>query len=129
VKDFLKGREDSSSEKSDSESEIPEFDSYFKGSFLLVETKPISSKMTDQAQKNLKNKQFRKLHLVSAHDSIGPIYLKNAKKGQKLEQIDQLTILETTSKFVNYDSRRGIVFMLNREKQDRHIKLFTIKIK
>jgi len=30
---------------------------------------------------------------------------------------------------VSYDPKRGIVFLLNKEKQDRHIKLFTVKLK
>jgi hypothetical protein len=30
---------------------------------------------------------------------------------------------------VTYDHQRGIVFLLNKEKQDRMIKLFTVKLK
>jgi len=83
----------------------------------MVETKALSSKLSESQLKEAKKKQFRKLHIVSVIDQVGPLYLKTKKsKDQQLEQIDQLTISEQTSKFVSYDYKRGIVFMLNREK-------------
>lgn len=52
------------------------------------------------------------------------------KKGQSLSQVDQLTIAETQSKFVSYDASRGLVFMMNQERQrDRHLTLFSVKLK
>lgn len=32
-------------------------------------------------------------------------------------------------KFVKYDRRRGIIFMMNQEKQDRLLRLYTVKLK
>ena len=67
---------------------------------------------------------------MEIQDNSGPLYqAQEVKPKQSLEQIDQLTIAERTSKFVSYDPGRGIVFMLNQEKQDRHIRLFTVKLK
>lgn len=40
-----------------------------------------------------------------------------------------LAISDQVPKFVSYDRKRGIVFLMNREKQDRMIKLYAIKLK
>ena len=82
----------------------------------------------------MRKKTFRKLHIVQIHDPIGALYLANQKTGlstsskssntiagsgyaksvnQSLEQIDQLTFTEQASKFINFDTNRGIIFMLN----------------
>ena len=115
-----------------------------QGHFLLVETKsPLVARANQDSQLSHKKKTFRKLHIVQIQDNLGPLYLKDKAAGgssgsaaaiqksqqQSLSQIAQLTIKETNSKFVQYDTARGIVFMMNQEKQDRHIRLFTIKLK
>jgi hypothetical protein len=90
------------------------------GHLLLVETK-----------KGERRKAFRKLHLVEIQDNLGPLYLNtDGKRKQNLSQVDQLTIAETHSKFVQYDAARGLIFMMNLERErDRHIKLFSVKLK
>lgn len=90
------------------------------GHLLLVESK-----------KGERRKAFRKLHLVEIQDGVGPLYLNtDGKKKQQLSQVDQLTIAETHSKFVRYDAARGLIFMMNMERErDRHIKLFSVKLK
>jgi len=55
----------------------------------MVETKALSSKLSESQLKEAKKKQFRKLHIVSVIDQVGPLYLKTKKsKDQQLEQID-----------------------------------------
>ena len=121
-----------------------------RGHFLLVETKSLSPKLTESQLKEMKKKTFRKLHIVQIHDPIGALYLTDQKTGlgafskssntvagsgntksasQSLEQIDQLTFTEQASKFINFDSNRGIIFMLNQDKQDRHLKFFSVTLK
>ena len=67
----------------------------------MVESKQVSSKLTEAQQKEAKKKTFRKLHIVEMKDLLGPLYMhENSKKpsarnqAQTLEQIDQLTITE-----------------------------------
>ena len=87
---------------------------------------------------------------MQIHDPIGALYLADQKTGpgisskssntvagsgnaksisQSLEQIDQLTFTEQASKFINFDANRGIIFMLNQDKQDRHVKFFSVTLK
>lgn len=68
--------------------------------------------MSDSQIKEAKKKLFRKLHIVNIRDSAQ----KTKGKSASLEPIDQLTFTEQTTKLVDYDSKRGIVFMLNKDK-------------
>lgn len=40
-----------------------------------------------------------------------------------------LALTEHYSKFVTYNSKRGIIFLMNKEKQDRMLKLYCVKLK
>lgn len=59
-------KNDESSPRPDEEP--PKFEDWtrnkLKGNLILVETKQIVSKMTEQQQKDTSKKQFRKLHIV-----------------------------------------------------------------
>ena len=61
----------------------------------MVESKAVSSKMSETQAKELRKKSFRALHIVSIVDQVGPLYLKEGKqktKGQYFDRIDQLTV-------------------------------------
>lgn len=88
--------------------------------------------MTEQLQKDTMKKQFRKLHIVQIQDKLGRLNMQDTKQkktAQSFEQIDMLSITDHNSKFAGYNSKRGIIFLANKEKQDRLLKLYAIKLK
>lgn len=48
---------------------------------------------------------------------------------QKLKQVAFLRIPEDTSKIVEYNREKGIIFLLNKAKPDKHLQLCTVKLK
>ena len=94
--------------------------SKIEGHLLLVESKNMG-KLSASALKEAKQQAFRKLHIVEIQDL--------SQKRQKFEFIDQLTFTDQTTKLIEYDSERGIIFLINLEKVERQITLYTIKLK
>jgi hypothetical protein len=43
--------------------------------------------------------------------------------------IDFLRIAEVTTKLVEYNREKGIIFLLNKSKPDKHLQLYTVKLK
>ncbi|CDW78749.1 UNKNOWN [Stylonychia lemnae] len=116
----------------------------FQGYFLFVENQIIKSQNSNisssgsKAVKSTSIQSFEKICLVKAINNSsagkiqkqGTINSKNqTQEQQSLHSQDFLKISEKTAKLVEYNEKRGIIFLLNQEKPSQNMILYTIKLK
>jgi len=71
-----------------------------------------------------RGRSFRRINLVEVINNP-----EKGKKTSKLNLVDVLRFSDTTTKLIEYNREKGILFLLNKAKPEHSLRLFTVKLK